>query len=84
MLIMSIVRVNTKCQITIPLSARKKLSIREGDSLLVDVQDGMIILIPQPRSHADSLAGLHSEIWVGVDTKKYLDGERNAWASTPT
>jgi len=84
MLNMSIVRVNAKRQITIPSSVRKKLNIQKGDSLLVDVQDGIMVLIPQPKHRADSLAGLHSEIWKGIDTKEYLDGERDAWASTPT
>jgi bifunctional DNA-binding transcriptional regulator/antitoxin component of YhaV-PrlF toxin-antitoxin module len=58
---------------------RKKLNIKKGDRLLVDVQDGAIVLIRQPRRYANYLQGLHSEIWNGVDVQKYLDGERTAW-----
>jgi len=45
----------------------------------VDVQDGILILVPEPSSHTDRLAGLHNEIWQDVDTPEYLEGERNAW-----
>ncbi len=40
------VKVSSKYQIAVPQIARKKLNIKQGDLLLVDVQDGMIILIP--------------------------------------
>lgn len=82
MLKMSTVRVNTKYQITILLSVREKLNIQKGDSLLMDVQDGMIILIPQPTLRADALAGLHNAVWKHVNTKEYLDGERSAWMNS--
>jgi AbrB family looped-hinge helix DNA binding protein len=73
------VKVNAKYQITIPQIARKKLKIKQGDCLLVDVQDGVMILIPHPKRYTDHLQGLHSEIWKDIDTKKYLTGEREAW-----
>jgi AbrB family looped-hinge helix DNA binding protein len=68
------VKVSAKYRIAIPRSAREKLKIKVGDRLLVDVQDGIIILIPEPKRYADHLQGLHNEIWKGVDVKKYLDG----------
>ncbi|HZM20092.1 MAG TPA: AbrB/MazE/SpoVT family DNA-binding domain-containing protein [Anaerolineales bacterium] len=37
------VKVSAKFQITIPQIVRKKLNIKKGDSLLVDVQDGVIV-----------------------------------------
>jgi AbrB family looped-hinge helix DNA binding protein len=72
-------RVNSKHQITIPQIVRKKLSIKPGDHLLVDVQDGLIILIPQPENQTKYLHGLHSDIWKEVDIQKYTNGERDAW-----
>jgi len=45
----------------------------------VDVQDGVLILVPEPSSYTDRLTGLHNEIWQDVDTAEYLEGERNAW-----
>lgn len=45
----------------------------------IDKQDGKLILFPKSIGFADYLAGLHSEIWQGIDTKQYLEDERNAW-----
>jgi hypothetical protein len=49
---------------------------------LVDVQDGVLILIPKPQDDAAHLAGLHNEIWTGVDTTACLGEERKAWNSS--
>ena len=76
------VKVSSKYQIAVPQMARKKLNIKQGDRLLVDVQDGVIVLIPEPKRYTNYLAGLHSEIWKGVDTKKYLNEERGAWTDS--
>jgi prevent-host-death family protein len=37
-----------------------------------------------PGSYTDYLAGLHREIWEGVDTDAYLRQERDAWSTLPT
>jgi AbrB family looped-hinge helix DNA binding protein len=76
------VKVSSKYQIAVPQMARKKLNIKQGDRLLVDVQDGVIILIPQPKRYTDYLQSLHSEIWKDIDTQKYLNGERGAWTNS--
>ena len=73
------VKVSSRNQIAVPRVARERLGIKAGDRLLVDVQDGMLILVPQPEDYATRLAGLHHEIWEGVDTDTYLQGERDAW-----
>jgi AbrB family looped-hinge helix DNA binding protein len=70
------VKVNGRYQITIPAAARKKLGIAAGDQLLIDVQDGMIVLIPQPKDYVEYMKGLHKEVWAGVDTAVYLTNER--------
>jgi AbrB family looped-hinge helix DNA binding protein len=76
------VKVSAKYQIAVPQIARKKLNIKKGDRLLVDVQDGVIVLIPEPKRYTNYLAGLHSEIWKSMDTKKYLNEERGAWTDS--
>jgi len=76
------VKVSSKYQIAVPQMARKKLNIKQGDLLLVDVQDGVIVLIPEPKRYTTYLQGLHSEIWKGVDIQKYLNGERDAWTNS--
>ena len=73
------VKVSAKYQIAVPQIARKKLNIKKGDRLLVDVQDGVIVLIPEPKRYTDYLLGLHGEIWKGIDVQRYLNGERDAW-----
>jgi len=76
------VKVSSKYQIAVPQMARKKLNIKQGDLLLVDVQDGVIVLIPRPKRYTDHLQGLHSEIWKDIDVEKYLNGERGAWMNS--
>ena len=76
------VKVSAKYQVAVPQIARKKLNIKKGDRLLVDIQDGVIVLIPQPKRYTNYLAGLHGEIWKGVDVQKYLNREREAWTNS--
>jgi AbrB family looped-hinge helix DNA binding protein len=73
------VKVSNRYQISLPSVARKRLNIQAGDRLLVDIQDGLLILIPQPNNYAKYLAGLHKDIWQNVDTTEYLEKERAEW-----
>jgi len=76
-----ITKVNSRNQITIPPAILEKLNIKAGDSVLVYVQDGIMVLIPQLESYTNHLQGLHSEIWNTVDIEKYINGEHNAWTN---
>lgn len=75
------VKVSNRYQIALPSLARKQLDIQAGDRLLVDIQDGMIVLLPQPENYTERLAGLHQEIWQDVNTETWLEAERAAWTS---
>ena len=75
------VKVSNRYQIAVPQQARKRLKIKSGDRLLVDVQDGMIVLLPEPVNYTQLLAGLHREIWEKSD--EYVLGERNSWNDSP-
>jgi AbrB family looped-hinge helix DNA binding protein len=77
-----IIKLNSRNQITIPKSVYEKLNIKKGDRLLVDVQDGVIVLIPEPKRYSEYLQDLHSEIWKGIDVQKYINGERDAWTNS--
>ena len=77
------VKVSKRYQIAVPSVARQLLNIKSGDRLLVDIQDGMLVLIPEPENYTEAMAGLHKEIWEGVDAQEYIDEERNAWAGLP-
>lgn len=77
------VKVSKRYQIAVPRAVRRLLNIQSGDQLLVDVQDNMVILMPMPKDHTQALAGLHREIWQGVDAAVYLREEREAWDPSP-
>ena len=74
-----IVKLNSKNQIALPRTMLQKLNIKAGDSLLLDILDGVMLLMPQPESYADHLQGLYPEIWKDLDTKKYLEKEKLSW-----
>ncbi len=78
------VKVSSRYQIVVPAAARKALNIQRGDRLLVDIQDGALILIPQPEEYTQKLSGLYRSIWEGVETQDYLNGEREAWQPSET
>ena len=73
------VKVSSRYQISIPSIARERLNIQSGDRLLVDIQDGLLILLPQPQNYTAHMAGLHREVWAGLSTATYLQEERDAW-----
>jgi AbrB family looped-hinge helix DNA binding protein len=75
------VKVSKRHQVVIPSAARQQLEIKAGDRLLVDVQDGVLVLVPQPEDYAERLAGLHRAVWEDVDTTDYLRQERDAWTT---
>ncbi len=77
------VKVSKRHQIVVPAEARARLNIQSGDRLLVDVQDGMLILIPQPENFAERLSGLHQDIWADMDAREYIDQERDTWSPSP-
>ena len=73
------VKVSERNQISLPSSVRKQLNIKPGDYLLVDVQDGLIMMLPLPPNKTNYLSGLYKEIWAGVDANEYIREERASW-----
>ena len=71
------VEVGEGYRIAVPEEVRDKLRIERDDRLLVEVRDGYALLVPEPRDYVDRLAGLHSEIWEGVDPQDYVRRERD-------
>ena len=71
------VKVSKRYQIAVPVEARQQLNIQSGDRLIVDIQDGMLILIPEPEGYSKNLAGLYKEIWQGINVQQYINGERD-------
>lgn len=77
------VKVNGRYQISLPSRARQTLNIQAGDRLLVDIQNGMILLIPQPQDFVTEVAGLYATVWQEVETVAYLNDERGAGQPRP-
>lgn len=76
------VKVSSKHQIALPAAVRRELGIETGDELLVAVSAGHVVLVPKPQSPrewAKRLAGLHKEMWEGIDPREYVRTERKAW-----
>lgn len=73
------VKISKRHQISVPSAVRKRLGIKQGDKLLVEVKGDMIILLREPRDYVEHLSGLHEEIWRDVDVDEYLEGQRMAW-----
>lgn len=72
------VKVNGRYQVTLPYSVRRQLGIKPGDRLLVGVRGNRVLLVPEPSDFARALAGLHADIWEGVEPGEYVRGERGA------
>ena len=75
---MQSVKVSSKFQIALPASARKRLGIKPGDRLLVEVSGNHLLLMRQPEDYAAALAGLHADVWDGVDPQQYIRELREA------
>ena len=73
------VKVSSRFQIAIPAEVRRQLGVKKGDRLLVHMRGDHVVLMPEPKSYADKLRGLHTEAWAGVDTDEYVRREREAW-----
>lgn len=75
--------VNVKYQVVIPKEARKKIKIKPGQKLNVNVAGDQIILSPvsarenwkYPEDYIKNL----KDPWEGEDREKYLEEERNSW-----
>lgn len=75
--------VNVKYQVVIPKEVRKKIKIKAGQKMNVDVVGEKIILSPvsarenwkYPEDYIKNL----KDPWEGEDREKYLEEERNSW-----
>ena len=75
------VKVNRRHQIRLPNHVRQELGIEPGDHLIIMVQEGLLILLPQPKDWVEGTRGLHREVWQGIGTTAYLIEEREEWST---
>ncbi len=76
------VKVSSRYQIAVPRRVREHLRIRKGDRLLVEVRGGLVILLPAPQSYVEHMAGLHKDVWEGIEGADYVRGEREEWTGS--
>ena len=75
--------VSTKYQVVIPKAIRRKVKVKPGQKMNIDVAGEQIIL--SPARTAKKLNWPHDHIkllapdWKDVDPKKYIEAERNSW-----
>lgn len=77
---MGTVKVSRKNQIAVPSEVRRKLGIRPGDRLQVEVEEGKMVLRPEADDWVDRLASIAPEIWEGVDAQEYVNELRGEWS----
>lgn len=73
------VKVSSKNQIAIPAEARRKLNIKSGDSLIVEVIGDQLVIMQEPKDWVAYMEGLGKEVWEGVDPQQYVDELRGPW-----
>ena len=68
----NVVKVTRKGQTTIPVEVRKKLGIKEGDKLLVEVtEQGQVVF--KPIRKLEDCAGIYSKYAKPEEIKKHID-----------
>jgi AbrB family looped-hinge helix DNA binding protein len=73
------VRLSSKHQITIPRALCDKLEIRAGQELLIECQDGRLVIWAKPAKYSEALEGLGKKFWKGVDPLGYVRRQRASW-----
>lgn len=77
------VKVSSKHQIAVPGEIRRRLGIKAGDRLGVEVRDGLIVMRPLAGTVADRLYGSGRGIY-GPDPVAYMRALRDEWEDGPT
>lgn len=78
---MSSVTISSKRQITIPAEVFRRLELKEGQKMLVEVEGDRIVLTARPTSLTKALGGVTRGLY-GNNAEQvweYLDKERDTW-----
>jgi AbrB family looped-hinge helix DNA binding protein len=72
--------VSSKFQLVIPKKARDVLGIKEGDKVVFDYRDGMVVLLPRPKDFVEFARGLGTEMSADAQNRnEHLEAERGSW-----
>jgi len=70
-------RLSKKSQLVLPAEIRKKLGIRPGDQLNLEVEGEHVVLRKAPDSDVEELGKYCSDLWQGYADE--IDEMRDAW-----
>lgn len=73
------VKVGPKYQVVIPQTIRKKVPLLPKKEVFVEEINGVIIILPQPKSFTEFMLGLGKDVWKGIGPKTYVKKERANW-----
>jgi len=65
-------KLTSKCQVVIPKLIRERLGLRAGDAVLLRAEEGVLVMVPEPKDWATAWRGLGADVWEGVDVKEYI------------
>lgn len=78
---MNVTKLSEKYQIVVPKKVREMMKLKVGQRVYITpVSDTQAMLVREPLSHTEALAGLGSEVWEklgGADA--YIKKERSSW-----
>lgn len=74
------VRISKKGQFVIPKEMREAMGVKEGEEILVTLEEGKVILT-RPQEYARKTRGLLKGTWgkSAKEVDRYLKKERRAW-----
>jgi len=75
------VTISSKRQITIPVEIFRLLELKEGQKLIVEVDNDRIVMTARPENLTQSLLGVTRGLYGknATEADKYVEIERDSW-----
>ncbi|WP_422448816.1 AbrB/MazE/SpoVT family DNA-binding domain-containing protein [Thermoanaerobacterium sp. DL9XJH110] len=75
------VKLSSKHQITVPMEFCRKLKLKKGSTLIMEIKDGKIIITPEPDDYVEYFYGIAKGIYgkTAEEIDKYVREERESW-----
>lgn len=75
------VKVSSKNQVTLPIEICRRLNVKKGSRLFIELKDGKIIITPEPDNYVShyygTAKGTYGKTSEEIDT--YVQEERGSW-----
>ncbi|MGI6308204.1 MAG: AbrB/MazE/SpoVT family DNA-binding domain-containing protein [Dethiobacteria bacterium] len=75
------VKVSSKNQVTIPIEICRKLNVKKGSRLIMEIADGKIIITPEPENYVEHYYGMAKGTYGKTveEIDAYVQDERGSW-----